>query len=141
MLTQQGLSVDVEDDRVLLKVGSAVARFPYMSAHRIAQRLRLYAKAAMDCGNANSREWRNVASPMGVAATRMGSGKPTSKARKMVGVSNEGVLVVLDLDGFKLKMEHETALTLASWLVTRAKQAGAWAGDPGGALLVAGRLS
>ena len=142
MLTKTHVGVDHEEDRVLLQIGNAIATFPYMSAHRIAMRLQLEAKAAMAQSNEPVGNWRDIGAQhdRGIGERKIGPGAAHSKPQRQVGVYAVGPLVVLNLAGVEFRMEFETALTIADWLRTHATQAGAWAGDPGGALLIMGRL-
>lgn len=147
VLTQQNISVRTEEDRVLLKIGNAEAKLPYAGAHRIAQRLRLEAKAAMDAGNEDSRNWRGIVGQnrMDFAARdlRLGGGKAHSKATRSVPIFAQGALVVMQLggqSGLEVKMEPDAALVLSGWLRDKASIAGRWAGDEGGSLILMGRL-
>lgn len=60
--------------------------------------------------------------------------------RQRIGVTTEGPLVVLQIGNATLKMEHETAIQLSTWLRVRGKEAKRIAGDHGRHWSVIGNL-
>ncbi len=150
LLTRQNFEIRPEEDRVVLHIGTAAARMPYASAHRIAARLRLHGKAAFQAGNQDHSAWRDVAKEAqrvdmaDVRARPLGDGKAHSKPTKQVPIFLEGSLVVMQLGGpggVELKFEPETAIEMATLLQHAAREAGRWAGDEGGGILAMGRLT
>jgi hypothetical protein len=57
------------------------------------------------------------------------------------GVRAEGELVVLRIGSTDLRMDHETAMTLSTWMRIRAKEAKRVAGDNSRKWHVVGKLS
>ena len=60
--------------------------------------------------------------------------------RQRIDVSAEGPLVVLRIGNAEMKMEHETAIQLSTWLRVRGKEAKKNAGDASRHWTVIGNL-
>jgi hypothetical protein len=58
-----------------------------------------------------------------------------------IEVQAEGALVVLKIGNAEMKMDHETAIQLSTWLRVRGKEAKRVAGDTSRHWTVIGRLS
>lgn len=65
---------------------------------------------------------------------------PSLLQKQRIEVSVEGELVVLRIGNAELKMEHETAIQLSTWLRVRGKEAKRIAGDTSRHWTVIGKL-
>lgn len=61
--------------------------------------------------------------------------------RQRLEVATEGQLVVLRVGNATMRMEHDTALQLSTWLRVRGKEAKANAGDTSAHWSIIGRLT
>lgn len=66
---------------------------------------------------------------------------PDLLQKQRVAVELEGTLVVLRVGNAELRMEHDTAIQLSTWLRVRGKEAKRLAGDTSRHWTVIGRLT
>ncbi len=141
LLQQTQVSVDVENDIVVFRVGRAVARFSYTTAFMIAQQLRLAAGVA----------GRTAGIPL--AERQALKRKPAGEAIQPVdipdhdqsdlrwSVTNQGELVCLRIGDLIARWEAGPAMHIAAWFREGGRQAKQWAGDTSKTLRVAGILT
>lgn len=135
------VSVDVENDVVVLRVGDKMARFSYTSAFMVAQRMRLFAGYAARIAGAGSGERSKLKRHADEANVRPINGGPARDSTKPWDVWNEGEVVAVRLGVVTARWEAPAALTIAGWIRVGGRQAKAWAGDTSKTLRVAGILT
>lgn len=129
LFERTGVSVDADDDIVVLRVGKMKARMSYTLAFQIAQRMRLHGGVAARIAGATPKErfaLKRKADeanlrPIGNAEAR-DNGKPWD-------VWHEGPLVYVRLKTVIARWEAPAALTIAGWIRAGGRQAKRWAGD------------
>lgn len=130
LLKREDVSVDVENDIVVFRVGSGVARFSYTSAFMIAQRLRLMAGLAARIAGATLEQRRAIKrQPTEDDVHSISGAKLVPSGDLRWRVWNEGELVVLQIGDLVARWEAPAAGTIASWFREGGRQAKVWAGD------------
>ena len=141
LLKREDVSVDVENDVVVFRVGLNVARFSYTSAFMIAQQLRLMAGLAARIAGATLEQRRAIKRQPDEDAVRTVSGPKIPSGDLRWRVWNEGELVALQIGDLVARWEAPAAGTIASWFREGGRQAKAWAGDTSKTLRLAGILT
>ncbi len=129
LFERTGVSVDADDDIVVLRVGKMKARMSYTLAFQIAQRMRLHGGVAARIAGATPKErsaLKRQADEANLTPLRtielQDNGKPWD-------VWHEGELVAVRLKEVIARWEAPAALTIAGWLREGGRQAKRWAGD------------
>ena len=144
LLQRENVSVDVERDVVLFKVGKYNATFHYVTAFQIAQRLRLAAnvagRAAGIPGPDRGNQKRQVVGEDHFAGSKL------SEAGRLDGgykwdVSTDGSLVVFQVADLIAKWEAPAAMEIAAWFREAGRRGKRWAGDTSKTISVAGILT
>lgn len=141
LLEPTNVSVDVENDIVVFRVGHATARFSYSSAFMIAQEMRLAAGVAGRAAGIpleDRQELKRVPAQKEV--------RPVDTPDKGAGglrwlVTNQGVLVCLQIGDLVARWEAAPAMQIAAWFREGGRQAKRWAGDSSRTLRLAGILT
>lgn len=119
---REDVSVDVENDMVVLRVANHEAGFPYLTAFDIAQRLRLCAGvAARNAGMSRDdrREMKYQDTPEHIAADVRITATDAIKWDAWI----QGELVAFQFGGMIAKWEAPAAMIIASWFRKGGKQA------------------
>lgn len=145
LLEPTNVSVDVENDVVVFRVGRAKARFSYSSAFMIAQEMRLAAGVAGRAAGIpieerqdlkrqpSQKEVRPVDTPDALDASEAGA------LRWRVTI--QGELVCLQIGSLVARWEAGPAMQIAAWFREGGRQAKRWAGDSSKTLRLAGILT
>ena len=141
LLEPTSVSVDVESDVVVLRVGGKVARFSYTSAFMIAQNMRLFAGLAARIAGATARERSVLKRKADESNLRpLGEARPRESDRSW-DVWNDGEVVAVRLGLVTARWEAPAALTIAGWIREGGRQAKRAAGDTSKTMRVAGILT
>lgn len=141
LLEPTAVSVDVENDVVVFRVGSNKARFSYTTAFIIAQQLRLFSGLAARIAGATleqRREIKHQPTEDDVHSVKA-SNAPSGDSRWRVW--NEGEIVALQIGDLVARWEAPAAGTIASWFREGGRQAKVWAGDTSKTMRLAGILT
>lgn len=141
LLEPTAVSIDVENDVVVFRVGSNLARFSYTSAFMIAQQLRLFSGLAARIAGATLEQRREIKRQPDEDNVRSISQPNLPRGDSRWRVSNEGELVVLQIGDLVARWEAPAAGTIASWFREGGRQAKAWAGDTSKTMRLAGILT
>jgi hypothetical protein len=129
LFARTGVSVDADDDIVVLRVGSMKARFSYTTAFRIAQRMRLHGGVAARAAGVNPVDRDILKRKADETNLRPVKGGDARKNDAPWDVWNEGELVAVRLKTVIARWEAPAALTIAGWIRVAGRQAKHWAGD------------
>jgi len=135
------VSVDVENDVVVLRVGDKMARFSYTSAFMVAQRMRLFAGQAARIAGASSEERSALKRDADETNLRPIGNGAARQSTKPWDVWNEGAVVAVRLGEVTARWEAPATLTIAGWIREGGRQAKRWAGDTSKTLRLAGILT
>lgn len=141
LLKREDVSVDVENDVVVFRVGSNIARFSYTSAFMIAQQLRLAAGMAARIAGATLEQRRAIKrQPIEDDVRSIDAGNvPSGDLRWRVWT--EGELVSFQIGDIVARWESPAAGTIAGWFREGGRQAKNWAGDTSKTMRLAGILT
>lgn len=145
LLQRMRIDVAADNDVVVLSVGHASLRFGYPTAFKIAQGLRVAGKHAMRNAGIPVNTHRAVgdfdtnlpAAPLHPEYRR--TAEPLAGQPWRVDVEN--TRVALHIGNTALRVDHDAALQMATWLRMRAKEAKRWAGDTSRTMRIAGTLT
>lgn len=144
LLQRENVSVDVERDVVLFKVGKYNATFHYVTAFQIAQRLRLAAnvagRAAGIPGAERGHQKRQVVGEEHFAGSKLSEDGRLDGGYKW-DVSTDGSLVVFQVADLIAKWEAPAAMEIAAWFREAGRRGKRWAGDTSKTISVAGILT
>ena len=129
LFERTGVSVDADDDIVVLRVGKMKARMSYTLAFQIAQRMRLHGGVAARIAGATPKErfaLKRQADEANLQPIAVGEVLDKSKPWD---VWHEGELVCIRLKAVVARWEAPAALTIAGWIREGGRQAKRWAGD------------
>ena len=129
ILARTGVSVDADDDIVVLRVGKMKARMSYTLAFQIAQRMRLCGGVAARIAGVNALDRFKLKRQADEANLRPIDNGDAPDNGKPWDVWYEGELVGVRLKGVIARWEAPAALTIAGWLREGGRQAKRWAGD------------
>ena len=129
LFERTGVSVDAEDDLVVLRVGKMTARMSYTLAFQISQHMRLHGGVAARIAGATSVERFWLKRKADEANLRPIAGGEPPNNGKPWDVWHEGELVCLRLKEVTARWEAPAALTIAGWIRVGGRQAKHWAGD------------
>ena len=129
LFERTGVSVDADDDIVVLRVGKMKARMSYTLAFQIAQRMRLHGGVAARIAGAGALERFKLKREADEANLRLIAGGEPPKNDKPWDVWHEGELVAVRLKEVIARWEAPAALTIAGWIREGGRQAKRWAGD------------
>ena len=129
ILARTGVSVDADDDIVVLRVGKMKARMSYTLAFQIAQRMRLHGGVAARLAGMNARDRFKLKREADEANLQPIAGGEVLDNGKPWDVWYEGELVCIRLKAVIAQWEAPAALTIAGWLREGGRQAKRWAGD------------
>ncbi len=123
------VSVDDDDDIVVLRVGKMKARMSYTLAFQIAQHMRLHGGVAARIAGLNPKErfvLKREADESNLRPVGNGEARDNDKPWD---VWHEGELVCLRLKEVTARWEAPAALTIAGWIRVAGRHAKRWAGD------------
>ncbi len=141
LLEPMQVSVDVENDIVVFRVGHATARFSYSSAFMIAQQMRLAASVAGRAAGIPLEERKALKRQPAQKEVRPVD-TPAAGARELRwAVTNQGELVCLQIGSLLARWEAPAAMNIAAWFREGGRQAKRWAGDSSKTLRLAGILT
>ncbi len=129
VFARTGVSVDADDDIVVLRVGKMKARMSYTLAFQIAQRMRLHGGVAARVAGATPVErfhLKRKADELNLKPVGNGEARQNDKPWD---VWTEGQLVCVRLKEVIARWEAPAALTIAGWIRVAGRQAKHWAGD------------
>ncbi len=135
------VSVDVEHDVVVFRVGSNRARFSYTSAFMIAQQLRLFSGLAARIAGATLEQVREIKRNPVEDNVRPISQPNVPSGDSRWRVWNEGEIVALQIGDLVSRWSAPDAGIIASWFREGGRQAKVWAGDTSKTMRVAGILT
>lgn len=141
LLEPTAVSIDVENDVVVFRVGPNLARFSYTSAFMIAQQLRLFSGLAARIAGATLEQRRELKRQPVEDNVRSISQPNIPSGDSRWRVWNEGELVLLQIGDLVARWEAPAAGTIASWFREGGRQAKAWAGDTSKTMRLAGILT
>ena len=124
-----GVSVDADDDIVVLRVGKMKARMSYTLAFQISQRMRLHGGVAARLAGMNARDRFKLKREADEANLQPIEGGEVLDNGKPWDVWHEGELVYIRLKAVIARWEAPAALTIAGWIREGGRQAKRWAGD------------
>jgi len=136
-----GVSVDVENDVVVLRVGDKIARFSYTSAFMVAQRMRLVSNMAGRIAGVSSAVTAELKRKADESNLTPINNAPPRDSSAPWDVWNEGEIVAVRLGLVTARWEVPAALTIAGWIREGGRQAKNWAGDTSKTLRIAGILT
>ncbi len=129
LFERTGVSVDADDDIVVLRVGKMKARMSYTLAFQIAQRMRLHGGVAARIAGVGALErfaLKRQADEANLQPIAIGEVRDNSKPWD---VWHEADLVCIRLKAVVARWEAPAALTIAGWIREGGRQAKRWAGD------------
>lgn len=129
LFERTGVSVDADDDIVVLRVGKMKARMSYTLAFQIAQRMRLHGGVAARIAGATPKERFALKRKADEADLRPIDNIEVQDNGKPWDVWHEGELVCVRLKAVVARWEAPAALTIAGWIRVAGRQAKRWAGD------------
>lgn len=129
LFERTGVSVDADDDKVVLRVGKMKARMSYTLAFQIAQRMRLHGGVAARIAGAGPLERFQLKRKADEANLQPIGGVEFQDNGKPWDVWHEGELVCVRLKAVVARWEAPAALTVAGWIREGGRQAKRWAGD------------
>ncbi len=141
LLEPTSVSVDVENDIVVFRVGQATARFSYSSAFMIAQQMRLATGVAARTAGATLEQRRALKRQPAADHVRPVDQPAVPSGDLRWKVTNEGELVCLQIGDLIARWEAPAAGQIASWFREGGRQAKRWAGDTSKTMRVAGILT
>lgn len=149
LLRPEQFSVEAENDIVIFRVGSGIARFSYFTASAIAQGLRVAGGTALRSEGVIPTERFEMKRDLPAAAVEAAIAAPpfhddrrnTSSPGTRWAVALDGALVRFNIGNVSIAMEANTALTLGNWMRVRAREAKRWAGDTGRVIRMSGVLT
>ena len=129
LFERTGVSVDADDDIVVLRVGKMKARMSYTLAFQIAQRIRLHGGVAARIAGATAVERFRLKRKADEANLQpVGDGDFPDNGKPW-DVWHEGELVCVRLKGVIARWEAPAALTIGGWIREAGRQCKRWAGD------------
>lgn len=140
ILLKQNISIRQNAEVVLFAVANMIVPMHYPVGFKIAQGLRLAAKAAMQVNGESLSDWRDMAELDESSLTN----DPSTYLRPMKfgwSASSKGDRVKFDFGSESLEMHYKDALQLASWLNLKSKQAKEWVGDTSQGIIMSGTLT
>ncbi len=129
LFERTGVSVDADDDVVVLRVGNMKARMSYTLAFMIAQRMRLHGGVAARIAGANIVERARLKRKADEENLRPIKTGDARKNDKPWDVWHEGEVVAVRLKTVIARWEAPAALTIAGWIRVAGRHAKRWAGD------------
>ena len=129
LFERTGVSVDADDDIVVLRVGKMKARMSYTLAFQIAQRMRLHGGVAARIAGATPKERFALKRQADEANLQPIGNIEVQDNGKPWDVWHEGELVCIRLKAVIARWEAPAALTIAGWIRAKGRDAKRWAGD------------
>jgi len=141
LLEPTAVSVDVENDIVVFRVGRATARFSYSSAFMIAQEMRLAASVAGRAAGIPLEERQELKRQPSQKEVRPVDTPDAGAGALRWIVTIQGELVCLQIGSLVARWEAAPAMQIAAWFREGGRQAKRWAGDSSRTLRLAGILT
>lgn len=140
ILLKQNISVVQNAEVVLFTVANMIVPMHYVVGFKIAQGLRLAAKAAMQVNGELLSDWRDMSE---LDESSLIDDKSTYLRPMKFGwsTSSKGDRVRFNFGSEMLEVHYKDALQIASWLKLKSEKAKEWVGDTSRGIILAGTLT